>query len=408
MISHAHNKLNSDTIVSVIMVLIYTFWGFMYVVIFSLYRVLLFKKINVKNVAFCFAFFLAILAFTQETTSGDLARVYHSTESLYTTNFVDFFIKSYMVDRYFIFSTINYLLYSIFGEIRAISFFWVFFIYYLLFLSVYYIVIYKKISYPYRTIVIIWIISVFSLVIFTQVTEIMKQAVAASIFIYSYTLYLRHKYLLALSSILITFFIHSTIIFFLPLFFVDRFKLKVVALLCVASFLFRSFNLMAFVSSVLGYLNVFPSLVEVSEVYGEYDGSFFSSNAPFFILAFWSFVILVAVDYIDKYKMDPPLLKVALMYVIILNLNYSVDHNFTRMLTLLYPFYLLLLVDLFDRKRLSKRSLKMVVLFFLLITTGLNYKMVFSRISRSSTYSTSFVDNSFLNLVRYNILDYLK
>ena len=382
MISHAHNKLNSDTIVSVIMVLIYPFWGFMYVVIFSLYRVLLFKKINVKNVAFCFAFFLAILAFTQETTSGDLARVYHSTESLYTTNFVDFFIKSYMVDRYFIFSTINYLLYSIFGEIRAISFFWVFFIYYLLFLSVYYIVIYKKISYPYRTIVIIWIISVFSLVIFTQVTEIMKQAVAASIFIYSYTLYLRHKYLLALSSILITFFIHSTIIFFLPLFFVDRFKLKVVALLCVASFLFRSFNLMAFVSSVLGYLNVFPSLVEVSEVYGEYDGSFFSSNAPFFILAFWSFVILVAVDYIDN--------------------------NFTRMLTLLYPFYLLLLVDLFDRKRLSKRSLKMVVLFFLLITTGLNYKMVFSRISRSSTYSTSFVDNSFLNLVRYNILDYLK
>ena len=111
MISHAHNKLNSDTIVSVIMVLIYPFWGFMYVVIFSLYRVLLFKKINVKNVAFCFAFFLAILAFTQETTSGDLARVYHSTESLYTTNFVDFFIKSYMVDRYFIFSTINYLLY---------------------------------------------------------------------------------------------------------------------------------------------------------------------------------------------------------------------------------------------------------------------------------------------------------
>ena len=92
-----------------------------------------------------------------------------------------------------------------------------------------------------------------------------------------------------------------------------------------------------------------------------------------------------------------------MLFIVILNLNYFNDHNYTRLLCLMFPFYILLFVEITN----VTNKWKSYILNFLIIGTFLiNVRFLFARLVDSS-YETSFLGGSIINLLIYPSFMYL-
>lgn len=352
-----------------------------------------------KWIYFLIALFLGVLAFTQKTNSGDIIRTYEYTiqdSSNWMLIALDF--------RSSLFKIINVFIYSITGNVQYLSLFWVTAIYYLLFLSILNIFDYKKFTLNRLQAYFIYVV-IFCFVIFTQVTEIMKQAVAASLFIYSFSNFINGRKLKGILPYILSLGIHGSSFFYLPLFMVFFIRNKKIFFYCALfSFLFRQFNLMEFVSSVLGGINIFSSITLLADSYNEkHLENFFSSDSLFFQIVFWIYFFVVIYIYM-KNRNKGLFINVCLLMVVILNLNYSISHNFTRMLTMLYPFYIMIYSEFYDNcNNTSLWVRKMFVVF----TGLLSFYMILGRLFGLSGYNTSFMDNSLLKIIISPLYSYL-
>lgn len=384
----------------ILFVLIYPLAGFL-VAIYILWNKREYLSDKERNILIAIlALFFALVAFTQVSPEGDITRTYNGIISRANADWKSFIALSLLEDKYVITSITNNFLYTLTGRVETVSLFWIFIIYYLSCKAIENIVTYLNIERYQKSL----FIGVFSLLvcfmIFVQVTELMKQAVAAALFFYSYSVFLIGKKKKAFIIFVISLFIHATSWFYFPLFFVHKLKLKVVFILTILSFACRQFDLMTFVASLFTRLNILSTIMNIADGYSSFDKDFTSSSANYFFTTFAVFFIFVMIAYYLNRNTESKLLKVILIYVAILNLNYSSDHNFTRMLLVLFPFYVFTFF-------LIKNKAKQLAMSFLVCTALINYYFTYGRLYGTG-YTTSYLDGSIMNVFTYLIVDYFK
>ena len=355
--------------------------------------------------------FFASVAFTQNTEAGDIARVYDDiicSNSYFISNPIAYILSS----KHIFFDLCCQLIYSCFSDPRYVSLFWIFVLYISIFKSIDNIFKYKNIdrnSFSYFGIVVSVI---FCFVIFSQVTELMKQSVATALTFLSFTYLLCNRKMASAIYYFIAMNIHFSCFFYLPLicsFFIPN---SVLYILIIVSFFFRQYDLMP-VFSVM--LSRYDDLIFVGELYKaveQYQGNFdnfFRSDAVMFRIIFYHFLVLSLVAKIRN--KTSKLLSACLMMGVILNLCYSNNHNYTRLLTMMFPFYILLYIELYlEEKKVCRTQddkFKFIMRYVLVIGAFvINLRFFIGRVFEG-IYSTSYLDNSLFNLVLYPFFMYL-
>ena len=348
--------------------------------------------------------FFGLLATTQYAPNADLNRSYHNMLAL-----GDFSIRELalylLIDKYILYTIINYLIYIISGNVQLTSLLWGSCIYYFIFLSFENLKeYYKETSNKYN--LLYFLSSIFCFVMFVEVMETMKQAVGFSMFLYSFTSFLNHKYKRCLLVLALSIGVHMSQLMLLPFFLCRILKFPVTLILTVLSFSFRAFNLMSLVNSVASLIGL-EVLTYFSMGYIDQSYDNFTSNAPYFILTY-AIVVLFALFYIIIFhKKDSAVANVALLYIIVLNFNYSNNHNYTRILLHSFPYWILLLFSIMNTmKSIKYRSLFVSSMLFL--TFFLQFWFSYGRFgTNENEYQTSFMGNSVISIMTSTVYGYI-
>lgn len=360
-----------------------------------------------KNVLFLLAvisLFMAFLAYTQSSEECDIQNYYrmirnavpydHSWSSLLTSIEV-----SYLQDKYPVFTTINGLIYWSTGNVQLVSLLWIFITYFFCFLGCLNIFKYFNIILTPRVLAPIVIGTIFSLVYFTQATEIIKQAVCASWGFYAVSLYLTGKKTSGILLFIIGYFIHFSILFYVPWIFADKIHTRKLFKLVLLSFLLRPINSMDLFTKVFSGFSFLGGAVERAYAFTGEMENFFQSSAPYFVIAFLlMFLSAMYVYFVVNKKEHNPFLNCVFLMLIILNLSYSTSHNFTRLLTLSFPCYCILIIIALKNTKYSIK-VKYFIMLLLILNMALNYKMAWARLGPNSTWKTSYMNNSVRRII---------
>lgn len=344
------------------------------------------------------ALFWAVLAFTQKTDTGDISRVYEY--AIRDSENIGGVVIGF---RASLFSLINAYIYMITGNVQYISLLWIFLLYYLILKSILNIIEYKNKNLCGNQ--VYYLVTAMScFMIFTQVTEIMKQAVVAGLFFYSFTSLINGRKRISVVAYLMSFGIHPTAFFYAPLYTAPFFKSKnVLVVLVIISFLFRVFNLMEFVMMVSQNIPFLSSINEIAEGYNEqHIENFFRSDSFYFAVSFIIYFATVMYAFIRD-KENSILLRICMLMVIILNLNYSNSHNFTRMMLMLFPFYIIIYMELFKHVGIDSIVRRLFVILIGICSLYIQY----GRLYGGGIYVTSFMDNSITKIVFSPLYYYL-
>lgn len=358
------------------------------------------KTSKERNVLYIYiSLFMGMVAFTQYTTDGDVYRAYQRI----IENHYEYKKDLLMIfqAKHIAYDFVNEVVYRLTGEKRLTSLVWVFVTYYSVFLSFENLMTFYKKDLRNNSFLCAVLIIIFCFIIFTQVTELIKQGVSTALFLYALSCFLLKKRLKGLIILLFAVNVHFSILFFLPLLFVFLLSDKFLWPLVIVSFFLRDFDLLGSINDWIG--NSFFSsiaimaqlLSSIDEFQNDFD-NFFKSGATLFVFIFLIYTIVTILTKIVRGK--SLLLNMCLLMIVILNLNYSSNHNYTRMLTMLFPFYMILF---FEIQNIKNGSLRKGLIFFLATGTFLvNLRMLLARVYFME-YPTSFLDNSLLNLITY-------
>lgn len=401
-----HKNINWGLLtILILMFFINPFFGFL----FSLYWMRNKVVAGDKKVLYFFvSLLMGLVACTQSTKYGDISRVYEGvlTDSVYFRgNSLGYLANS----RHLLFDTVNHLIWIVFNNLKIISLFWITCLYFLVFLSIEDLIKYKKLYLSKKEHFILVIAVLFCFVNFTQVTEIMKQGVATAMSLYAFTSYLLDKKIKGTIILFLALNIHLSILFYIPLFIIKWIPPKILYALIPLSLLMRSMDLLTLLSTRLSIMKAVSSdfymvdaITESVELYSNQMNSFFSSDAVFFVYIYWSFLLLIFL--VNYYTSTSLLIKICLFVLTILNLTYFENHNYTRLLTMLFPFYIFLYMEAMkiERNRI-KTNLVQLLLFCTFIV---NFRLLYVRLF-TDVYSTAFMDNSIINLFIYPSFMYL-
>ena len=360
-----------------------------------------------RNVLFVIiSLFFALIAFTQTTEQGDIYRTYkgiESEESLFKSDYLVFLLLS----KHPLGDTINELIYILIGDVRFVSLFWVFLLFLFTFGAINNIEKYEKSSIISNNLPLILLLTTTCFINFAQVCELMKQGVVTAMVFYSFTCFLLEEKRRALFIYCISIGIHFSALFFLPIFLLRHISTNKLLFITFISFLFQTFNLMGLVTSILdkipgiGSLFLLSHLSESAQGFSEGVENFFKSNSTFFIFIFTHYVIAVfAIVLFRKNEW----VKACLLMVCILNLSYSNDHNYTRMLTMLFPFDIMLCCQILQMKQ--RVYGRLLMLFIIVGTFVINYTLFNARVNPE--YGTAFLDGNYLSILYYPSFFYLK
>lgn len=360
-----------------------------------------------KLLFFVISLFLSLLAFTQKTDVGDISRVYYNIETASYLGIKEYIAYSFITDKYILFSILNQIIYQLTGNVQYISLFWVFILYYCTFLSILNFYKYRNLKPKNDQILVITIACLFCFIMFTQVTEIMKQAVCTSLALLAYSNYLLGNKKRMILIVILACGVHFSIFLLSPIFLSKSLKQRIIIAMVLFSFVCRQFNLMELTITIISKIGGFAKILGVAEYYNADLDGFFDISAPFFKYSYLFYIILTLFTYLFFKRKDNYLINACLLMICVLNINYSVSHNITRMLTMMYPFYLMLIIDLMQNSKYNKHLKYCVIAFTLLITLVFNYRMAYDRLSINGTYPTSFMNNSVLDIVISPSFSYL-
>ena len=163
----------------------------------------------------------ALLAYTQESINDtDIVRYYSTFISYENAELSNIIFYNVLRDKmYYVFNPVSFFIVSVFGDVQFFSLFWIFIVYFLYFLGIENYCIYRKIELSRNQLLLFVFISIFGFILFTQVSEIIKQAVATSVFFYGFSLFLLKKRISALIVLVISIGIHSSVLLLLPILF---------------------------------------------------------------------------------------------------------------------------------------------------------------------------------------------
>lgn len=349
----------------------------------------------------------ALLAFTQKSLfwdGTDIERYYYNYSSFIDSdlNIVPLLLSNPILT--YTFTLVNILLIVVFKNVQVISLFWIALIYYLYFLTVIKLLKRESIVVSGTNLFLITIISIFGFILFTQVTETIRNAAAFTIFFYAFTSYLNNE---SKIKILILCFlgigVHSSIIMLFPLFFYRVFNSKfLLILLFVCLILCRYVDLMELSLRFMPDFGVFDDLS--TKIYS-YVGERGESSSIRYVGI--SFIILLTALYLRRKEMfntDNQYLNIILIYLIIMYLNFNNSNAFIRWAN----FAQFIMVFEFIHFLKNRKKYRIPIVCFFLFFYVTNLQMTYGR-TLSGGYCSSYMDNSLAKILfssTYNYLEY--
>jgi len=365
------------------------------------------SKSNLKFLSFLIAASLALLAFTQKSISvgidTDIQRYYDEFSYLEgnSINILPLLFSDNLLTYTFTF--INAVLVIASGNVQMISLFWIFVIYYFHFNTFWIICEKEGIELNKTNIFLILVFSIFGAILFTQITETIKNAVAITLFFY---VLIKHIYGWPIYKTLISLFliigIHSMVLMLIPMFFYKKFNYKVLTAILILVFFTSPFiNIMTISTMVIPDVGFFSLLREKALDYSDFAGE--TSSKRYIII---SFVLLIYSFILQKkniFNNNNKYINIVLLYMLLMWINYNNSHAFIRFANFAHFFILWEFILLHKEYKLKSTVLSFFFIFFLLT----NLQMTKGR-TTPGNYASSYMDNSIAKVLFSNVYDYLK
>lgn len=363
------------------------------------------RKVFYVLISLTFAF----IAYTQRSISGtDIERYYGMFYGFINVSMgeVDF-TPLLSENLYFVFTPVSIFIVSLFENVQYFSLFWIFVVYYFYFLACENYCLYRKINLIRSQFLIFVVVSVFGFILFTQVTEVIKQAVATSLFFYGFTLFLLKKMKSCFLTIFLTIGIHSTALFLLPIFFYRWFNTKTIWSFVLFAFILSTCNIMEFFVSILPNYGIFQLLHEKALEYVDPMSGFASSYLRYDLLMLISSCLLYVLFVANHSFKESKIWLFFLIYLCLVIANRSMTHNYVRFVNMSYPIYAFLFLELLSIPS-SYLSAKIcyIKLFSLLAFFVANFHMTYYR-TIGGSYLSSYMDNSLFNILFSSVPTYL-
>ena len=398
--------LKMQIVLSLLLFILWPFGSF----IVSTYS-LLNRKLSETNTIVCLfmlSLFWGLLAFTQKSLAAedtDCIRYYEffelfeGIEPLYAISSLNI-----LELLNFVFMPASVLVISITGNVQSISFLWTFIVYFLMYMSIRRLMIFYG-CYTQRQFAIVVLITTFCFMVFVQITELLKNSAAFTVFFYGFTLYMTNGNKVAVIGLIIASIgIHPSVIMLLPLLLYRKVNTKIVLVIsCVVL-------LISLISNVLGSLiNILPGggyFDLVLDRFGDYD---ISQSGTLHYIAIQMAMLCSALFLLCKTKGKDErrndAVNIVILYFIVSVLNY---YNLTAYLRFsIFSHWLFALILIWYVQKAScnynvRRIMKCLVVFMFLMTL----RWTLAR-TIGGGYCSSYMDNSIINIVFSTSSDYL-
>lgn len=372
---------------------------------------LLNRKLSETNTIVCLfmlSLFLGLLAFTQKSLAAedtDCIRYYEffelfeDIEPLYAISSLNI-----LELLNFVFMPASVLVISITGNVQSISFLWTFIVYFLMYMSIRRLMIFYG-CYTQRQFAIVVLITTFCFMVFVQITELLKNSAAFTVFFYGFTLYMTNGNKAAVIGLIIASIgIHPSVIMLLPLLLYRKVNTKIVLVIsCVVL-------LISLVSNVLGLLiNILPGggyFDLVLDRFGDYN---ISQSGTLHYIAIQMAMLCSALFLLCKNKGKDERLNdavnIVILYFIVSVLNYYNLTAYLRFSIFSHWLFALILIWYVQKASYScsvRRIMKCLVVFMFLMTL----RWTLAR-TIGGGYCSSYMDNSITNIVFSTSSDYL-
>lgn len=364
-------------------------------------------KCDRKNVHITYliiSLFFAFLSYSQQSTSilgdTDIVRYYEQYQGCTELSILNPDLYYNMNILYLGFDLVSRLIVSLAGDVRFFSLFWTFICYILYFFSVENYIKYRKIELTRNNLFWFLILSIISFQLFVQITETYKQSVSFALFFYGFSLFLLGNKKKASLFILLSFLCHISstllLLMFTPLIIDEKYSI----VLLVLSFCIGYIGLMEIATNLLPLINVetyfFFLLSGKADKYsGALEGF---SISMVFVIQF--LVLLFTYLYIKFYtKLPQYYTNLFWPFLCILLLNISSPHNFDRFMNLSAFPVAMLFIDVLSSPPKKTQIKKNMILIFIIFMVFLNVRKTYFRTLDSSGYTSSYMDNSLINIV---------
>ncbi len=164
----------------------------------------------------------------------------------------------------------------------------------------------------------------------------------------------------------------------------------------------RGFDLLGTVGEIVSSIPVLREIMILDQLVSSVDefslkvDGFFQATSSFIFFNFILYTFISVVASLLNHKSI--VLQSCLLMIAILNVNYFSDHNYTRLIIMLFPFYLFLFFELMiGLRNIVSRSLLMLLIVGCFFA---NMRVFLGRVVMGEN-PTSYLDNSLINLLAY-------
>ena len=350
----------------------------------------------------------ALLAYTQESINDtDIVRYYSTFISYENVELSNITFYNVLRDKmYFVFNPISIFIVSFFGSVQFFSLFWIFIVYFFYFLGIENYCAYRKIELSRNHLLLFVFLSIFGFILFTQVSEIIKQAVATSVFFYGFSLLLLKKKLSALIVIIVSIGIHSSVLLFIPILFYKCLNFKISRIVLIIAVIMSFFNIMQFTANILPQTGVLSLLQEKASSYTEQMWTD-TSLVRYDLLMIISFLMLFLLKQSNKEYVNTKTIFIPYIYLCLILINRNVAHNYIRYVNMSYIVYAILFIEYINTRRILVKDFKAYFELLLIIAFLIaNLHMTYYR-TIGGSYLSSYMDNSLIQILGSSVYDYL-
>lgn len=350
----------------------------------------------------------ALLAYTQESINDtDISRYYSMFQIYENVDLLNINYYDILVDQtYFIFNPVSKFIVSLFGNVQAFSFFWIFIVYFIFFLACENYCEYRRIKFSRNNFFLFLFLCIFGFILFTQVSEIIKQAVATSLFFYGLSLFLLDKKLICAVVVIIALGIHSSVLLLLPIFFYKKCNNIIITLLLVFCVGMSFFNVMQIVTDILPATGILGLIQAKASSYTDEMWAD-SSLLRYDLLIILSLSIVFLLKKSNKEYVVSKAIFIPLIYLCLIIANRSVAHNYIRYVNMSYIVYAMLFIEYINTKRILVKDFKAYFELLLIVAFLVaNLHMTYYR-TIGGSYLSSYMDNSLLKILGSSVFSYL-
>lgn len=392
-------QMNTESAVLSVLFVIWPFGAFV------LAFVMLSRKKLLASSSLCCAFILSLfwglLAYSQKSLfrdGTDCIRYYASAEQFEQIPFADVLNNIELLDMVnYVFYPLSFYVVSLSGEVQTMSLFWTTFNYFVFYYSIYRLYKYYHCNSGYFFFLTIFV-STFCFMVFVQISELLKNASAFSLFFFALTLHIEkgwNKYVLLM--IFASIGLHPSVLMLLPLFLYKHLDTRKLLILAVCFFPFAiKMNIFEYV------LNSIPNGAYFTMLSERYDSHFEGKGSLHYVIIELLMLALAFWIWVKRGRTKNYACNIVCLYFIISSLNYVNLVAYLRFSIFSHFLFALLMIEhiRFYGLRFSK-ILKLISIAMLILT--IRYS-----IGRTTAggYASSYMDNSITKIVFSTSFDY--